>query len=212
MTLKTLPREFVISLAMLLAIAVSVRFIDSTLARTLADAHLARAWLTRDLFRLPVLVVLAYAALAVGLAHLVARRPLPRWAVAGMLAGLALVVSLALVENVLKPLFGRTIPSVYLRSGRGGFHWFHAGWPFQSFPSGHAVQATAIIAVFWHFYPRGRWFYAATLVLLAAALMLGRWHFLGDILAGGFIGAWAGVLVIRGWGLIGPALARRRAT
>lgn len=207
----TLPRGLLASVAMLVAIVASVRFVDLPLARALAEAHLAHAWLTGDTVKLPVLVVLAYVALLVGAAHLVARRPLPLWAVAGMLAGLALVLSLALVEDVLKPIFGRTVPSVMLRAGHGGFHWFHSGGALQSFPSGHTDQAAAIVAVLWQFYPRGRWLYVAALAVLALALMLGEWHFLGDILAGGFVGTWAGVLVTQVWALVGNALTRRGA-
>lgn len=202
MTSKTLQRGFLFSLFMLVAITLSVRFIDRPLAEALAETHLARAWLVGPEVQWPVLEVLSYAALVIGVAHLVVGRPLPRWTVAGMLAGLALVVSLALVENVLKPIFGRTVPSVLLKSGRGGFHWFRYGGALQSFPSGHSDQAAAILTVLWHYYPRGRWLYIAAVVLLAIALMLGEWHFLGDIVAGCLVGVWVGVIVQQGWAAV----------
>jgi membrane-associated phospholipid phosphatase len=59
----------------------------------------------------------------------------------------------------------------------------------------------------WIFYPRWRWIYVAFLSLLASALMIGEWHFLSDIIAGGFIGTVAGALMMRLWATVGgPAL------
>lgn len=145
------------------------------------------------------MVVLATLAVLLGAGYLMSAKPLPRWVAASMLAGLALAWSLCLVEFVLKPLFGRTLPAAYLQIGRYGFHWFRSGRAFGSFPSGHADQAAAILSVFWLAYPQWRWGYAAAFIFLAAALMIGEWHFLSDIIAGGCVGAAAGLLVTRMW-------------
>lgn len=194
-----MPRWLIASLAVVGSLAVSMRYVDRPLARAMASFHTFRALLAGTPVELPVMVVLATLAVLLGAAYLMLAKPLPRWVAAGMLAGLALAWSLCLVEFVLKPLFGRTLPSAYLRIGQYGFHWFRSGRAFGSFPSGHADQASAILSVLWVVYPRWRWAYAAAFSALAIALMVGEWHFLSDIVAGGYIGTTAGLVVMRIW-------------
>lgn len=196
---NTLRRWLFASLATSILIIVSFHYIDRPLARLMAEFHLFQALLARAPVELPVMIALACLAVLLGGGYLAAGKPLPKWVTAAMLAGLALVWSLCLTEFVLKPLFGRTLPVLYLQNGQYGFHWFHRGNAFGSFPSGHTDQATAILSVLWAYYPRWRWAYAGALALLAAALMIGEWHFLSDIIAGGFIGTASGSLMMQIW-------------
>jgi membrane-associated phospholipid phosphatase len=199
MDMKTRYRWFFASLAISSLIVVSIRYIDRPLARLTAEFHLFQALLNRAPVELPAMIALACLAVLLGGSYLAAGKRLPKWLVAGMLAGFALLWSLCLTEFLLKPLFGRTLPTAYLQNGQYGFHWFHLGNAFGSFPSGHADQATAILSVLWVFYPRWRWGYAGALVLGAFALVLGEWHFLSDIIAGSFIGTVSGVLMMQIW-------------
>ena len=193
------PGPIVALLAVLAGICASVLWIDQPLARGLAKLGAAHAVFTASPVRLPVMIVFAYVSVAIGLGHILIGRRLPKAVLATMLAGIALLISLWLTHEVLKPLFGRTIPSVYLRTGHSGFHWLHRGVKYASFPSGHATQAGAILSVFWALYPRGRPLYALAMLALAFALMLGEWHYLGDILAGGLVGAVTGTLLLFLW-------------
>lgn len=194
----------------LIAIVVAVHWIDVPLARELARFDMARALFRSKPLALPILPGLSLAILLLGLAVLVAGRPLPRWLVAGSLAALALLTSLYVTEEVLKPVFGRVVPSVALRGHVSGFHWLRSGSPYLSFPSGHSVQAASVVAVMWRFYPRLRLLMLAGFAVMAGALMLGQWHYLGDILAGGLVGALAGAGVVGIWHALSGVAARRQ--
>ncbi len=177
----------------------SFLYIDCPLARLMTKLALFHRVLASAPVGFPAMIITAVIAILFALGRLCFGKPLSRGATAGMLAGLALLWSVALTEYGLKPLFGRTLPATYLKSGQYGFHWFHAGEQFGSFPSGHTDQAAAILSVLWVFYPRWRWLYVSALLLLSFALMAGEWHFLSDIIAGGFVGAVAGIVTIAIW-------------
>lgn len=186
---------------------VSVYFIDMPLAHAMARLDWFQVFLADAPVGFPLMKLLAGVAVLLGASCVAAGRAMPKWIEAGMLMGVALVLSLCLTEFVLKPVFGRMPPSDYLQSGQYGFYWFHAGEAFGSFPSGHSDQAMSIVSILWVYYRRWRWIYVAFLSLLASALMIGEWHFLSDIIAGGFIGTVAGVLMMQLWVTIGgPAL------
>ncbi|MGA7713023.1 MAG: phosphatase PAP2 family protein [Rhizomicrobium sp.] len=207
MNIKIPRRWLFAALAVSSAVLASVYFIDLPLAHAMAKLDWFQALLAEAPVEFPLMKVLAGVAVLVGISYLAAGKPMPKWAEAGMLMGLAMVLSLCLTEFVLKPVFGRTHPFDYLQSGQYGFYWFHTGDMFGSFPSGHSDQAMSIASVLWIFYPRWRWIYVALLSLLASALMIGEWHFLSDIIAGGFIGTVAGALMMRLWATVGgPAL------
>ncbi len=205
-------RPLFAGLVLALATLVSVLWIDRPLALFFAQFHLGHAVFTNPSLTLPVMIVIAWAGVLTGAEFLVARRPMPRWIEAGMLAGIALLASLWLTHEVLKPIFGRSVPSLLIQRGQYGFHWFHHGHPFGSFPSGHTDQAAAILTVAWLYFPRWRWVYLGLLGLLALALMLGQWHFLGDILAGAMVGAGAGALAVRLWRVARGGAGRWRAS
>ena len=195
----TLRGIFLIGSAALAGITASVLWIDLPLARFFAGFGLWHAVFTSAPVKLPVMTILAAVGPLVGLSFLVAGRKLPRWAEAAMLAGIAMLVSQWLTHDLLKPAFGRVVPSIYLETGRHGFYWFHGGLSYGSFPSGHSVEAAAMLAVASAYYPRGQWAYGAMMALLALALMLGQWHYLGDILAGATVGSIIAVGTMSAW-------------
>ena len=180
-------------------VLLSIHFVDRPLARLLARFHMYQGALVSPSVHIPVLIVLASFAVLLGARSLSVREKFPKWAVAAVLAGLALAWSLCLTEFVLKPLFGRAVPSDYLQNGQYAFLWFQYSDSYKSFPSGHTDQALAIVSVLWRFYPRWRWLYVVALSVLSCALLLGEWHFLSDLVAGGFVGAAAGALMMQIW-------------
>lgn len=183
----TRPRLLLGCLGLAGAIVVSILWIDRPLARAFAVFRLGHEVFSSSTVTQPVMLALAYAGLALGLGFLATGRRLPRWVEAAMLAGIALLAGLWLTHEVLKPIFGRTLPSYYLRTGRHGFHWFQ-GSARGAFPSGHSVQASAMLTVLWVYYPRWRWLCIVAMAVLAVALMLGQWHYLSDIMAGTGVG------------------------
>jgi membrane-associated phospholipid phosphatase len=108
------------------------------------------------------------------------------------------------LKELLKWSFGRYWPETWkqhnpslIGSGDYGFHPFHRGVAYSSFPSGHAAVVCSVLAILWLAYPRWRWLYAAVGVSLCLALVGMNYHFVGDVVAGVAIGVVTGVYVTR---------------
>jgi membrane-associated phospholipid phosphatase len=137
-------------------------------------------------------------------------RPLSRLEAVLLLCALALITS-AEVKNILKFVFGRTWPETWInnnpsliRDGVYGFHFFHGGRGYDAFPSGHTAAVCAAMTVLWLCYPRWRPLYALVVAAVVVGLIGANFHFLGDIAAGGFIGASAGWIAVLMWQAGGP--------
>jgi membrane-associated phospholipid phosphatase len=150
------------------------------------------------------LVVLAFA--AAGL-HALSGRPLPKLQTVAVLAAASLAVAAA-VKDQLKFALGRTWPQTWVRNnpsfihdGVYGFYPFHGGPEFAAFPSGHTAAICAVISVLWICYPRFRLLYAVAIAIVAAGLIGAGFHFLSDVIAGGFLGVLTGWLTVMLWEL-----------
>lgn len=111
--------------------------------------------------------------------------------------------SLLITKLLLFPskfLFGRTWPLYaqpsYLIDGSYGFNFLRSGPAFGAFPSGHTAAVCALAAVLWMTYPRFRLLYAAGAISMAIALVAGDFHFLSDVLGGGFLGVSVASLIL----------------
>jgi membrane-associated phospholipid phosphatase len=94
---------------------------------------------------------------------------------------------------LLKIAFGRPVPLTVLQmDGRPLFHFFQ-GDKHSSFPSGHMALMTAFACILWQSYPGIRPFLPLALCLAAAAIVLGNWHYVSDIVAGAAVGSGAGL-------------------
>lgn len=204
----TVRRFFPIGFAVLASILVCILWLDRPLARFMAEFHLGYALFTSAPVKTPVMVALALAGALLGLGYLIAGRKQPKWVEAAMLAGIAVLAGQWLTHELLKPLFGRLVPSVYITSGRYGFHWFHHGYRVGAFPSGHSTEAAAMLSVAWMYYPRWRWAYVAMMACLALALMLGQWHYLSDIIAGTALGILLATAAMLLWRRLRPFRGR----
>ena len=123
----------------------------------------------------------------------------------------ALLCSLSLIfaemtKAQLKLVFGRTWPNTwvgdnpsFLRDGVYGFNFFHGGQGYASFPSGHTAVACAVIAVLWFYYPAWRMFYVLAVLAVAIGLISGNYHFVSDVIAGGFVGVSCGWMLTSLW-------------
>ena len=93
-------------------------------------------------------------------------------------------------KEILKWIFGRINTRIWLRHPNlNGFHWFDGSSHFQSFPSGHMLVFTPLFLALWQFFPRYRTYYGIAFSCLVIALLVTEYHFLGDIIAGAYIGA-----------------------
>jgi membrane-associated phospholipid phosphatase len=119
------------------------------------------------------------------------------------------VVIAGSAKDVLKMAFGRIWPESWLGNnpsligtGAYGFSPFHGGEAYASFPSGHTAAIGAVAGVLWWRAPRLRWLWALLVVLTALGLVADTYHFLGDTIAGGYVGFACGRAT-----LLMPALA-----
>lgn len=149
------------------------------------------------------------------LAALAVRRalgPFRRWEWAVFAAGAAIVLADQFRES-LSYLAGRYWPETwvddnpsYIGGGAYGFHPFHGGSAYGSFPSGHEARTVAAAAVLWLAYPRWRWAGVLASAAVAVGLVGMNYHFVGDVVAGGFVGGAVGVYAAHFAG-VSPAAA-----
>jgi membrane-associated phospholipid phosphatase len=93
------------------------------------------------------------------------------------------------LKSVLKPLFGRMNTQFWLlHQSEHDFLWFQPGRDYSGFPSGHMAVFSAFIVSAWLCYPRFRLVYLGLMLMLGVALIVTGYHFLGDVLAGAFLG------------------------
>jgi membrane-associated phospholipid phosphatase len=152
----------------------------------------------------PFLGVAALIVIAVGLRRMMGR-PLSRPYAVALLWSIGLFVTVAL-KNFLKLAFGRTWPETwinnnpsFIRDGVYGFNPFHGGKGFAAFPSGHMAVICFAMTVLWICYPRLRAAYALLIAIVAVGLMGADYHFLSDVIAGGFLGVSIACLVVALW-------------
>ena len=200
------PTRWAIALALTaLAVAVSYQWLDRPIAY-FAHAHFHNEPLFARLTRIPEffapLTVLAF--IVLGLRALM-EKPLTRLEAVALLCALSLVVASA-IKNQLKLGFGRTWPETWvrdnpslIRDGVYGFHPFHGGGGFESFPSGHTTAVVAVVSVLWICYPRFRMLYALFVAVVVIGLIGADFHFLSDCVAGAFLGASTGWIVVTLW-------------
>jgi membrane-associated phospholipid phosphatase len=128
------------------------------------------------------------------------RGPWQRWE-----AQLAVIAASVFVMTLLKQLFkwtfGRPSSTLWIFSGGSAipnnpdyaFHWFHGFFPYVAFPSGHLTVACTVGAIVWFIWPKWRWLALAVIAFVAVCLIITNYHYVGDIIAGAFLG-WLGGL------------------
>lgn len=104
------------------------------------------------------------------------------------------VVFSYLIQNKLHDVFGREWPETWVAhnpsligTGDYGFHFFHAGSAFESFPSGHTTVVVALFAAIWVLYPRLRILSTLGICSIFIGLIGMEFHFFGDCIGGAFI-------------------------
>jgi membrane-associated phospholipid phosphatase len=127
------------------------------------------------------------------------------WKPGGQLQTVLLAISINLIVTVvLKQLLkwgcGRYWPESWthnnpslIGSGDYGFHPFHCGAAYESFPSGHAAVICSVLSILWLSYPRWRSWYAIIGGAICVALVGMNYHFVGDVIAGVMLGSITGI-------------------
>ncbi|HEY6255193.1 MAG TPA: phosphatase PAP2 family protein [Xanthobacteraceae bacterium] len=189
-------------LGTVVAVIVCYLWLDRPIAHLAHDA-LQQFHLFQKLTLIPdaliPIAVVAFAALALrGLTG----AQLSRLQTVIVLSGMSLAVA-EIVKAELKFAFGRTWPETWIRNNPSlirddvfGFFPFHGGPGYASFPSGHTTAICTVMMVFWICYPRFRPLYALAMAAVAVGLVGANFHFLSDVIAGGFLGisiGWFGV-------------------
>jgi membrane-associated phospholipid phosphatase len=184
-------------LVCVLVVAVAFAYFDVPIARrvfgTLSPAENLAKGLTS--------AVLLSAEAAVALTLIVVRITRGRLSPLGEAAALACLTSIcafSVNDSVLKFFFGVPNPSAVLHGARHAFNLM-SGSASNSFPSGHMVLSGAFAGVFMRLYRRSIVPFSALLLIGAALLVVGDWHFLSDAIAGMFVGVSAGLLAGEVW-------------
>ena len=200
-------------LACIAVTALSVGFLDRPIALFVHAQSPARPGILQNftlqdflqaMTRIPELLGALAIFLIVGLGLLrLVRGRLARVPEIGFLAALSMIVAEA-IKTALKLACGRTWPETwvnnnpsFLRDGIYGFFPFHGGHGWAAFPSGHTTIVCACMAVLWLLLPRWRPLYALAIAATALGLLGMNYHFLGDILAGAYLGCAVGVATVR---------------
>ncbi len=127
----------------------------------------------------------------------IALYPLSRADAALLLCEASLLATKSLVSPM-KFFFGRPWPLYghpsFLLDGAYGFNFLTAGQ--EAFPSGHAASVCAVVSVLWVMYPRFKRLYVAAVAAIGLALVAGDFHFLSDVIAGGFLGTTVAMLIL----------------
>ena len=196
MTDKAAFRNWLLALALcVVAVGLCIGFVDRPLAEWL-DAHVRHTefWAALHLALYPfLLVVLAALFFLIGCGvSMISGRSLRPWTAIPILCSWATMWAVA-SEIILKRIFGRgwTDPT-FVREHLYGFHFLHGETHWDAFPSGTATVSFAILSVLWILRPRWRVAGTATVVLLSVAVVIGNYHWLSDVIAGGFLGVTIG--------------------
>jgi membrane-associated phospholipid phosphatase len=122
-----------------------------------------------------------------------------------LVCGVSLTVGAA-IKDQLKLGFGRTWPETWIngnpsliRNNVYGFNPFHGGIGYASFPSGHTTMICAVASVLWICYPKFRTIYVLMVAAVAIGLIGADYHFLSDVIAGGFLGISVGWMTVSFW-------------
>jgi membrane-associated phospholipid phosphatase len=183
--------------------SISVRWIDKPIATIIHDTFGSRYFPDVVVHSSGLSIPLASALIFVvfGLSALIGRK-LSKLEMSVLLCDISVLGAVA-IKNELKYVFGRTWPDSWdpqilslIHDNVYGFNFFRHGPSFESFPSGHAAVATAVMSVLWMSFPRLRAVWALGICVADLGLILLNLHFVSDVVAGSFVGASTGLFTV----------------
>jgi membrane-associated phospholipid phosphatase len=182
------------------AVVVCISYVDRPVA-LFNEAHLrhtpAWVWLSRALLPLDLVVITALLfLLSCGVWVLSGRRLRPAVRTPLLCSWAAMWATAA--DIIFKHIFGRSWPDPgYIQNRVYEFRLLHGAPYWDSFPSGTAVISAAIAAVLWIEMPRWRSICALIVVLLCVAVVFANYHWVGDVIAGAFLGTSIGWMTVQ---------------
>ena len=183
----------------LIGIAIAIRWLDIPVALIFLTKGNRFTELGTGLASAAILVT-GEMVLIVGLAIVrIVRGSLSKFAQALFIACCASLAAFVANDYILKFVFGRRTPSVLHHGIPSHVFNFFEGDQHSSFPSGHMVMATAFAVAMIRLQPRTFPVLAILLCIGATALIAGDWHFIGDVMAGAFVGGTAGLMAGELW-------------
>jgi membrane-associated phospholipid phosphatase len=186
------------AIAVIAAVAISILWLDVTIAQIFANniaqfAPIGHGLGAAVLVSGELLVMAGLVGVRLSSGHL------PPLGKAMLVAIVASLTAFTVNDVVLKVLFGIANPARFLSGGANhNFHFFH-GSPESSFPSGHMALAASFAFTIARIHMRALVALSVVLLLTGAALIIGDWHFLSDIIAGTFVGCIAGLAAGELW-------------
>lgn len=181
----------------LVATAASYFFLDVAFARFIHELPFETA-LRSPMWSTPLLISVFGAAFFVVAVRAMLGLGVGYWGQTIVLIALSVALAACLNEMVLKPLFDRPMPHNFFATGHHTFGLMRDR-NRSSFPSGHAAQIVAVLTVIWNRHRTLRALWALLLAVPLGLLVLGNWHFLSDLIAGGFLGAFCAASVMALW-------------
>ena len=186
-------------------VLVSVQWIDRPIALLIFDAFGGRripTHATDRIFSIPLVTAIVFG--ICGIIAIMGRRFSKLEAAVAMCAISTLATTV--IKDQLKFAFGRTWPDTwgpgivsFVRDNVYGFHFFQSGKSYESFPSGHAAVAAAVLSVIWILFPKLRIICTIGLIAVDIGLVALNLHFLSDVLAGSFVGISTGLFTVALW-------------
>jgi membrane-associated phospholipid phosphatase len=198
---KAVMRNWCIAFATTaIMVGVCIAYVDRPTAEFF-DAHLrptaAWAWMDRALAPLDLTVVMALLFVLGCVISAGSGRLLPLWTRTPRLCSWAALCA-TVASLVFKRIFGRAQPDPeFVQNHLYGFRLLHGGPHWNSFPSGTAMISVAIVSVLWILQPRWRASGILIAALLCIAVVITNFHWVGDVIAGTFLGAFIGWMTVR---------------
>ncbi len=188
-----------------LAVVITYQWVDRPVS-LFAHDNLAQYRIFVRLTYIPEPFIPAAALVFLGLGlWLIAKRTLPRCAATVLICSISLMAAES-TKNQLKYVFGRFWPETwvqnnpsFIRDGAYGFNFLHGGPGYASFPSGHLAVTCAVVSVLWICYPKFWPLYILPVVAVSVGLGGANYHFVSDMIAGGFIGVTTGWIATAIW-------------
>ena len=94
-----------------------------------------------------------------------------------------------ILTDIIKVIFARFRPPIFIKDGSFGLNWFDFGYMVNSFPSGHATTAFALFTALAMLLPRYKAIFFAIASFVAISRVVVGVHYFSDVLIGSLIGA-----------------------
>ncbi len=199
---QLMRRTLIVLVTAAIAVTLCYFFIDKSTAFWVYQHHLAQYAFFRYVTYIPTVIIaiipLIYVFFIVRFCYRVNK------AYDYILLALAnSVLIAAALKNSLKWVFGRYWPQTWtnhnpslIRDNDYGFHFFHYGSSYASFPSGHTTVIVTVLTVLWLTCPRLRWLGLLAALLVTTGLVAMNYHFVGDVVGGAALGYLTGLWVV----------------